>query len=60
MKLQATVTKIDDWVKKWRIKTDQRKSAHITFTLRNQTCPTMQMSNVDLPQKNEVKYLFYY
>jgi hypothetical protein len=30
---------------------------HITFILRNQTCPTVQMGNVDLPQKNEVKYL---
>jgi hypothetical protein len=49
MKLQVT---IDDWVKKWRIKINQSKS-----TLRNQTSPTVQMGNVDLPQKNEVKYL---
>jgi hypothetical protein len=30
---------------------------HITFTLNNQTYPTVQKGNVDLPQKNEVKYL---
>jgi hypothetical protein len=29
----------------------------ITFILHNQTCPTVQMAKVDLPQKNEVKYL---
>jgi hypothetical protein len=57
MKLQATINKIDAWVKKWRIKTNQRKSKHITTTLRNQTCPTVQMGNVDLTQKSEVKYL---
>jgi hypothetical protein len=36
---------------------NQRKSTHVTFTLRNQASPTVQMGNVDLPQKNEVKYL---
>jgi hypothetical protein len=54
MKLQATINKIDDWEKKWRIKINQRKSTHITFTLRNPTCPTVQTDNVDLPEKNEV------
>jgi hypothetical protein len=57
MKLQATIKKISNWAKKWRIKINQSKSTHITSTLRNQTCPTMQMDNVHLPQKNEVKYL---
>jgi hypothetical protein len=59
MKLQATINGIHDWAKKWRIKVNQIKSTHITrtFTLRNQTCPTVHMDNVDLPQKNEVKYL---
>jgi hypothetical protein len=57
MKLQAIISKSDDWAKKWRIKINRSKSTHITFTLRNQTFPTVQMGNVDLPQKNEVKYL---
>jgi hypothetical protein len=57
MKLQATVNKIDDWTKKWRIKINQSKFTHITFTLRNQTCPTGQMGCVDLRQKNYVKHL---
>jgi hypothetical protein len=57
VKLQATINKIDAWAKKWKIKINQRKSAHITFILRNQTCPTVQLDNVDLPQEIEVKYL---
>jgi hypothetical protein len=57
MKLQATINKIDEWAKKWGIKINQIKSTHITFTLRKQTCPTVQMGSVHLPQKNEVKYM---
>jgi hypothetical protein len=57
MELQVIINKIDDWGKKWRIKINQSKSMHITFTLRNQTCPTVQKGSVDLPQKNEAKYL---
>jgi hypothetical protein len=57
MKFQAATNKIDDWAKKWRIKVNQSKSTHITFTPRNQTCPTVQMGNVNPPQKNEVKCL---
>jgi hypothetical protein len=49
MKLQATISKIDDWAKKWRIKINSSKPTHTSFTLRNQTCPTMQMDNVAIP-----------
>jgi hypothetical protein len=57
MKLQATINTIEDWANKWRIKINKSISMHITVTLRNQTCQRVQMGNVDLPQKNEVKYL---
>jgi hypothetical protein len=49
VKLQATLNKIDDWAKKWRIKINQSKSTHTTFTLSKQTCPTVQMGNVAPP-----------
>jgi hypothetical protein len=39
------------------MKINQNKSTHITFTLRNQTCPTVEMGSVDLSQKNKLKYL---
>jgi hypothetical protein len=54
MKLQATINKIADWGKKWRIKINQSKSMHITVTLHNQSCLTVQMGYVDLPQRSEV------
>jgi hypothetical protein len=57
MKLQATINKIEDWAKKWIIKINRSKYTHITFTLRNQICPTGQMDNVTLLHKKEVKYL---
>jgi hypothetical protein len=57
MKLQATINNIDDWAKKLRIKINQSKSTHSTFILHNQTCPTLQMGNVDVPQRNKLKYL---
>jgi hypothetical protein len=57
MKFQATINKIDEWLEKWKIKVNQSKYTHITLFLRNQTCPTVQMGNVAIPQKNEVKYL---
>jgi hypothetical protein len=59
MQLQVTIDKVDDWAKKLIIKilANQRKSMHISFTLRNDICPTVQIGTVDLPQKNNVKYL---
>jgi hypothetical protein len=53
MKLQTTINKINDWAKKLKIKINQSKSTHITFTLRNQTCPTVQMVTVLYPQKTK-------
>jgi hypothetical protein len=38
-------------------KNTPNKCTHVTFTKRNQTCQTVQIGKVDLPQKNEVKYL---
>jgi hypothetical protein len=57
MKLEPTVNKIDDSAKKLRIKINQKKFMHILSTIRNQTCLTVQVGNVDLPQRNEAKYL---
>jgi hypothetical protein len=56
-KLKATINKFDDWAKKWKIIINQIKCKLFTFTLRNQNYPTVQMGNVDLPQKNEGKCL---
>jgi hypothetical protein len=52
---QVTKTKIDNWMKKWIIEANQSKSACITFTPRNQTCPTNEIGSISLLPKNEVK-----
>jgi hypothetical protein len=57
IKLQHNINKVNEWAKKLRIKANQNKSTHISFTMRNQTCPIVQMGDVALPQKNDVKYL---
>jgi hypothetical protein len=56
-KLKNDITNLQQWTNKWKIKVNQTKSAHITFTTRNLTCPTVQMNNVVLPHVKEVKYL---
>jgi predicted metal-dependent RNase len=50
-KLQVTNNKIDDWAKKWRIKLNQSKYTHITFTAHNLTCPTVQRAMSLHPSK---------
>ena len=55
--LQKHVQKIDNWLSKWKIKINENKSAHITFTLNKRTCPMIMMNNIIIPQKQKVKYL---
>lgn len=55
--LQEHLDEIEKWLTKWRIKVNERKSAHITFTLRKLTCPPVRLNNVILPQHQNVKYL---
>lgn len=55
--LQNGLNDITGWLDSWRIKVNVNKSVHITFTLRNETCPPVVMCNTQLPQVNEVKYL---
>jgi hypothetical protein len=50
MKLQDNFNRISEWAKKWTIKVNQNKSTHFSFTLRNRTCPTVQMDSVPLSQ----------
>jgi hypothetical protein len=54
---EVSHTLLSNYTVKSRIEINQSKSKHITFTLRNQTSPTVQVGSVDLPQKHEVKYL---
>lgn len=56
-KLQQNLIQIENWLKKWRIRVNERKSTHLTFTMRKNTCPTVKLNNIPLPQSDDVKYL---
>lgn len=55
--LQNSLNNLSIWLKKWRIKVNENKSAHLTCTLRSHTCPPVSLNNIQLPQVSEVKYL---
>jgi hypothetical protein len=35
----------------------ETKSVHVMFTTRRETCPPVQINDVQIPQENHVKYL---
>jgi hypothetical protein len=44
-------------VEKWRMKVNETKPVQVTFTLKKNTCPPVQLDNKQLTQPEEVKYL---
>jgi hypothetical protein len=56
-KLQTNLLAIQSWLAKWRMKGNESKTTHITFTTRRGTCLLVHINNVQLPQTEEVKYL---
>jgi hypothetical protein len=56
-KLQTDILAIQNWFKKWRMKSNESKSIHVTFTTRRETCLPVHINNVQLLQKEDVKYL---
>lgn len=56
-KLQIHVHLLEKWLQQWRIKINERKCSHITFTLRKETCVSILINNQIVPQHSEVKYL---
>ena len=44
-------------VKKWRMKVNETKSIQVTFTLKKNTCPPVQLNSKQLTQLEDVKYL---
>ncbi|CAG9096917.1 unnamed protein product [Plutella xylostella] len=55
--LQTHLDKVHTWMNEWRIKASALKSSHITFTLRKQDCPAVNLGGELLPHCNVVKYL---
>jgi hypothetical protein len=59
-KLQTDLHAIQNWFKKWRMKANESKSIHVTFTTQRETCPPVHINNVQLPQEDDVKHLGLY
>ncbi|KAL1123050.1 hypothetical protein AAG570_002138 [Ranatra chinensis] len=60
LSLQNHLNRLQLWCKRWRIKINQTKSAHVTFSLRRQECPPVTFDNVPIPPANHVRYLGMY
>lgn len=57
MNLNKHLRELESWLANWRIRVNENKSTHITFTLRRDTCPRVFLNNTAIPQADHVKYL---
>ncbi|VVC41929.1 Reverse transcriptase domain [Cinara cedri] len=55
--LQNHLNLLSDWYSNWRIKINNGKSSHITFTLKQSTVPPVYLNNKVIPSSSNVKYL---
>ena len=55
--LQDHLNSIQIWLKSWRVKVNETKSAHVTFTLKKRTYPAVSLNGVKIPKVSDVKYL---
>lgn len=55
--LQYHLTQIESWCKNWRVKINESKSCHITFTLKQGLCPQITFNNIQIPTSLTTKYL---
>lgn len=55
--LQESINQIQAWLRIWRIKVNEQKSVHVTFTLKKEICPPVKINNKQIPQFKTAKYL---
>lgn len=55
--LQRYLNTLQQWLATWRIKINENKSIHITFTTRRNSCPPVTINNKTIPQGDTVRYL---
>jgi hypothetical protein len=55
--LQLELDSLNERLKSRRVKVNEKKSAHDTFTTRHETCPPVTLINVFLPQVDEQNIL---
>jgi len=54
---QHHLHQLEKWLKRWRIKANENKSTHITFSLKRETCPAVTLNGQHIPQGETDKYL---
>ena len=59
-KLQNHLNQFKKWLKRWRIKANENKSTHVTFTLKRENCPTVTLNGNKILQGETAKYLCYF
>lgn len=42
--IHQNIYKLEEWLNLWRIRTNTTNSVYVTFTLRNKTCPPIQLN----------------
>jgi len=55
--LQTHLQSIEKWTRKWKIKINEEKSKHVTFSLRRGNCPQLIFNQTNIPQADAIKYL---
>jgi hypothetical protein len=57
LNLQNHLHSVEKWLQKWKMKVNQIKSIHVTFTLRKGQCPPVCINQSVIPQIETAKYL---
>jgi len=52
--------RLEQWLKRWRIRANETKSTHVTFNLRREDCPAVYLNGKHILQDATVKYLGIY
>jgi len=55
--LQQHPNQFEKWLKRWRIKANENKSTHITFSLKHETCPAVTLNGQHITHRETAKYL---
>jgi len=58
--LQDHLNNIEKWFRKWKLKINENKSTHITFSLRQGQCPPIYINQTIVPHEETVIYLGLY
>lgn len=56
-KLQEACNRVTDWTKRWRVRINESKSAHVDFTYKQNEQVPVSINNAKIPHCNTAKYL---